>query len=70
MLFSGALRGDTRELENLFDGCYSIAAGPGTLEAAMADGKFEESLVSELERLTGLSPSAPASAGSAPTPSS
>ena len=40
------------------------------LEAAMADGKFEESLVSELERLTGLSPSAPASAGSAPTPSS
>lgn len=37
MLFSGALRGDTRELETLFDGCYSIAAGPGTLEAAMAD---------------------------------
>ena len=37
MLFSGALRGDIRALEDLFDGCYSIAAGPGPLETAMAD---------------------------------
>ena len=41
--------------------CFADAA-TNTLEAAMADGKFEESLVSELERLTGLSPSAPGSA--------
>lgn len=33
------------------------------MEAMLADGKFEERLVSELERLTGLSPSAPGSAG-------
>ncbi|MGN0880118.1 MAG: hypothetical protein ACI4WT_11810 [Oligosphaeraceae bacterium] len=32
------------------------------MEAMLADGKFEERLVSELERLTGLSPSAPESA--------
>ncbi|MBR2344950.1 MAG: glycerate kinase [Lentisphaeria bacterium] len=36
MLFSGALRGDTRSLEAVFDGCYSIASGPGSLENAMA----------------------------------
>jgi glycerate kinase len=36
MLFSGALRGDTRSLEAVFDGCYSIASGPGTLENAIA----------------------------------
>ena len=36
MLFSGALRGDTRALESQFDGCYSIAAGPGTLAEAIA----------------------------------
>ena len=39
------------------------------LEATLADGRFEDALVSELERLTGLSPSAPASAVSPPTPS-
>ena len=39
------------------------------LEATLADGRFEDALVSELERLTGLSPSAPASAESTPTPS-
>ena len=32
------------------------------MEAMLADGDFEERLVSELERLTGLSPSAPESA--------
>ena len=32
------------------------------MEAMLADGKFEERLVSELERLTGLSPSAQGSA--------
>ena len=32
------------------------------LEATLADGRFEDVLVSELERLTGLSPSAPESA--------
>lgn len=31
------------------------------MEALMADGTFEDQLVSELERLTGLSPSAPES---------
>jgi len=31
------------------------------MEALMADGTFEDELVSELERLTGLSPSAPES---------
>ena len=36
MLFSGALKGDTSELEKLFDGCFSIAAGPGTLADAIA----------------------------------
>ena len=39
------------------------------LEATLADGRFEDALVSELERLTGLSPSAPESAESTPTPS-
>ena len=33
------------------------------MEAMLADGKFEEKLVSELGRLTGLSPSAQGSAG-------
>lgn len=36
MLFSGALRGDTSELERVFDGCFSIASGPGTLADAIA----------------------------------
>lgn len=36
MLFSGALRGDTSQLEKLFDGCFSIASGPGKLEDAIA----------------------------------
>ena len=39
------------------------------LEATLADGRFEDALVSELERLTGLSPNAPASAESTPAPS-
>ena len=39
------------------------------LEATLADGRFEDALVSELERLTGLSPNAPESAESTPTPS-
>ena len=39
------------------------------LEATLADGRIEDALVSELERLTGLSPSAPASAESTLTPS-
>ena len=39
------------------------------LEATLADGRIEDALVSELERLTGLSPSAPESAESTPTPS-
>lgn len=39
------------------------------LEATLADGRFEDALASELERLTGLSPSAPESAESTPTPS-
>ena len=39
------------------------------LEATLADGRLEDALVSELERLTGLSPSAPESAESTPTPS-
>ena len=39
------------------------------LEETLADGRFEDALVSELERLTGLSPNAPESAGSTPTPS-
>jgi hypothetical protein len=32
------------------------------MEGLLADGKFEDKLVSELERLTGLSASAPESA--------
>lgn len=36
-LVSGALRGDTGALEELFDGCFSIASGPGKLESAIAD---------------------------------
>ncbi len=36
MLFSGALKGDIPELEELFDGCFSIACGPGTLADAIA----------------------------------
>ena len=39
------------------------------LEATLADGRLEDALVSELERLTGLSPNAPESAESTPTPS-
>ena len=39
------------------------------LAELLEDGKFEDALVSELERLTGLSPSAPESAESTPTPS-
>ena len=39
------------------------------LEATLADGRLEDALVSELERLTGLSPSAPESAESTPAPS-
>ena len=39
------------------------------LEATLADGRLEDALVSELERLTGLSPNAPEAAGSTPTPS-
>ena len=39
------------------------------LEATLADGRIEDALVSELERLTGLSPSAPESAESSPAPS-
>ena len=39
------------------------------LVAVMADSSFEEKVVSELERLTGLSPNAPESSESTPTPS-
>ena len=39
------------------------------LADALADSRFEEKVVSELERLTGLSPNAPESSESAPTPS-
>ena len=37
VLFSGALRGETDDLEALFDGCFSIARGPCSLAEAMAD---------------------------------
>lgn len=40
------------------------------LAELLEDKGLEDALVSELERLTGLSPSAPESAASAPTPSS
>ena len=36
VLCAGALRGDTSALEKRFDGVFSIAAGPGTLDAAIA----------------------------------
>ncbi|MBE6399059.1 MAG: glycerate kinase [Lentisphaerae bacterium] len=36
ILFSGALRGDTAKLTELFDGCFSIASGPGDLSEAIA----------------------------------
>ena len=36
VLCAGALRGDTSELEKLFSGVFSIAAGPGTLDDAIA----------------------------------
>ena len=36
VLVSGALRGDTAALEKCFAGCFSIAAGPGTLDDAIA----------------------------------
>ncbi len=36
VLCAGALRGDTVPLEKVFSGVFSIAAGPGTLEAAIA----------------------------------
>ena len=36
VLLSGALRGNCRELEKLFAGCFSISTGPGELSAAMA----------------------------------
>lgn len=39
------------------------------LAATLEDSKFEDTLVSELERLTGLSANAPGSAASIPTPS-
>ena len=39
------------------------------LAATLEDSKFEDTLVSELERLTGLSSNAPDSAASIPTPS-
>lgn len=39
------------------------------LAAALEDSKFEDSLVSELERLTGLSTNAPESSASTQTPS-
>ena len=36
VLCAGALRGDTSALEKRFSGVFSIAAGPGSLEAAIA----------------------------------
>ena len=36
VLCAGALRGDTAPLEQVFSGVFSIAAGPGTLESAIA----------------------------------
>ena len=36
VLCAGALRGDTSALEKRFAGVFSIAAGPGTLDAAIA----------------------------------
>ena len=36
VLCAGALRGDTSALEKRFDGVFSIAAGPGPLDAAIA----------------------------------
>ena len=36
ILFSGALRGQTAKLAALFDGCFSIASGPGELSEAIA----------------------------------
>jgi len=36
VLVSGALKGNTAELEKLFSGVFSIAAGPGTLTDAIA----------------------------------
>ena len=37
VLVSGALKGDTGALEKVFDGCFSIAQGPVSLEKAIAD---------------------------------
>lgn len=37
LLFSGALRGETDDLDALFDGCFSIARGPCSLAEAIAD---------------------------------
>ena len=43
VLISGALRGDCRELEKLFAGCFSVSTGVCTLDEALAAS--EENIV-------------------------
>ncbi|MCK5852765.1 glycerate kinase, partial [bacterium] len=39
ILLSGALRGDLRQINSMFDGTFSISTGPELLEEAIANGK-------------------------------